>query len=111
MELYIIPIMLLMLVMLIAITIVVCYLAYKRADRAIRRTEALYDGQEYLARKLAEMEERMAQKPVQEVTEADKRAARVDKQVEDMMRWMPDDVGLRLGGVQSESVGGDLSES
>lgn len=111
MEIYLIPIMLLMLVMLIGIAIVVCYLAYKRADRAIKRTEALYDGQEYLARKLGELEERQARKPAQEPTEADKRAARVDKQVEDMMRWMPDDVGLRLGGVRSESIGGDLSES
>lgn len=103
MEIYIIPVMLLMLVMLIGITIVVCYLAYKRADRAIKRTEALYDGQEYLARKLSELEERMAQKPAQEATEADKRAARVDAQMDAMMGWMPDNVGLKLGGDLSES--------
>lgn len=103
MELYLIPVMLLMLVMLIGIAIVVCYLAYKRANRAISRTEALHDGQEYLARKMGELEERQAQKPAQEPTEADKRATRVDAQMDAMMGWMPDNVGLKLGGDGGES--------
>ncbi len=103
MELFFISLIVFMLLMIAVGAVAWCYAAYRKASRAIKRTEALYEGQEYLARKLGELEDKAREKPAQEPTETDKRAARVDAQMDAMMGWMPDNVGLKLGGDLSES--------
>lgn len=109
MDILFISLIILMLLLIIGGTVAWSCLVYRKACRAAVKAEALVDAQEWLSRKMGELDTElheflaeMQENAAQEATE-DNKAQQAQRSFDEMMKWMPEDIGLKLGG----NVGGN----
>lgn len=104
MDLLFISILLLMLLIIICGAVAWCYSAYKTARRAVAKSEALAEGQDFLAGqldalsdRLIVLEEKAAEIDAQSA-KRDKKADRYDRQYAALQSFQLKDYGLRFSG-------------
>lgn len=90
-----------MLVLIIIGVVAWCVLVNRKAQRAINRSEALYDAQNALERAMEELEEKLStlkREAAEKPTERDERAEEIERQIEEQRNFQLKDYGMRFDG-------------
>lgn len=104
MDLLFISILLLMLLIIICGAVAWCYAAYKKACRAVTKSEALAEGQDFIAGQLDSLSDRLTvlEEKAAEIdsqsAKRDKKADRYDRQYAALQSFQLKDYGLRFSG-------------
>ena len=105
MDILFILIIMLMLLFIAGGAVAWCYAAYRRATKAMEDCKAVKEAQAWLSQRFGEMEtelntflEEIAHSEPEEATEADIKAAQIERQFNDLQSYQLKDYGIRFGG-------------
>ena len=96
----------LMLVIIAAGTVAYCVSVGKKAKRAVARSEALTEGQEWLSKRVGELEDKLIDLREKALENASQSATedenKTEEQYESIQKYQLKDYGLRFGGISTD---------
>lgn len=109
MDLFFISLIILMLLLIIGGTVAWSVMVYRKAVRSVTRSEALAEAQEWLSRKVGELEDELvafkreiAENAPQSATEGDKQRERIEREYDKLFAYQPDTIGIKYTGEPQE---------